>query len=117
MNYFKDCNTPEEAKILYKKQAKKLHPDMPTGDKVKFQEMEEQYRLFLATSLNEKQKDFSNKAQYMNYLETFFMDNPELLQTILNSLTESTAFKNFIKKNASIIDAGINFYQFLKQKI
>ena len=117
MNYFKDCITPEEAKILYKKLAKKLHPDMPTGNKADFQKMEEQYRSFLASSLNEKQKDFSNKAQYMSYLENFFMENPELLQTILNSLTESAAFKNFIKKNASIIDAGINFYQFLKQKI
>ena len=117
MDYFKECTTPEHAKIRYKTLAKQLHPDMPNGNKEKFQAMEEQYREFLTTSLNEKQSAFTNKAQYLNYLESFLMDNPELLQTILNSLTESAAFKNFIKKNASIIDAGINFYQFLKQKI
>ena len=117
MDYFKSCKTPDEAKSQYKRLAKVLHPDMKGGSIEAFQDMEKQYRDYLATLLNNKQKDFSTKAQYMSYLENFFMENPELMQSILNSLAQSKAFKTFVKKNSPIIDAGINFYQLLKQNL
>ena len=115
MNYFENCKTPEDAKILHKKLAKELHPDMSTGNKEKFQEMEIQYREFLSKSLNEKQNDFTNKVDYANYIKTFFNDNPELMQIVIKSIFESDSVKNFIKKNSNIIDTGISIYNLLKQ--
>ena len=115
MNYFENCKTPEEAKICYKRLAKQLHPDMKTGNKDAFQEMEQQYRAFLSTSMTEKQKEYSNKAQFLDYLTDFFNDNPEMMQIVLKSLFKSDSLRNFIQKNSSIIDAGIGIYNLLKQ--
>lgn len=41
--YFNNIRTAEELKKAYKDIAKKLHPDMPTGDTKKFQEMQNEY--------------------------------------------------------------------------
>lgn len=115
MKYFKNCKTIEEAKLLYKKLAKEFHPDMKGGSKEVFQEMESEYRNFLATSIKEKQKDFFDKTEFVNYLKDFFKDNPELMQVVIKSIIESDSIKKFIKKNSDIIDTGISIYNLLKQ--
>ena len=115
MKYFIDCKNIEEAKSLYKKLAKELHPDMKSGSKEAFQEMEAEYRDFLATTIKEKQKDFFDKTEFANYLKNFFNDNPELMQVVLKSIVESDSIKKFIKKNSNIIETGIGIYNILKQ--
>lgn len=115
MKHFTNCKTPEEAKTLYRKLARELHPDMKSGNKEAFQEMKKQYRDFLATSLSEKQKEYTNKIDFINYLKTFFKDNPELMQVVIKSIINSDTIRNFIKKNSDIIDTGISFYNLLKQ--
>ena len=115
MNYFEHCKTPEEAKSLYKKLAKELHPDMAGGKKEPFQKMEEQYRTFLSSSFSEMQKEYSNISQFTSYITDFFKDNPELMQVIVKSLFKSDMISGFIKNNANIIDAGIGIYKMLKQ--
>ena len=115
MKYFIKCKTPEEAKMLYRKLARELHPDMKGGNKEAFQEMENQYRDFLATSLNEKQKEYTNKIDFINYLKTFFKDNPELMQVVVKSIINSDSVRSFINKNSDIIDTGISIYNLLKQ--
>jgi len=116
MNYFTNCKTPEKAKMLYKKLAKKLHPDMSGGSKEAFQEMETQYREFLAISLKKKQKQYTNSVDFGNYLESFFRDNPELMQLVIKSVAGSGAVKDFIKKNSTLIGTGIGIYNILKQE-
>ncbi|MFA6924687.1 MAG: hypothetical protein WC223_10610 [Bacteroidales bacterium] len=116
MKYFTNCKTPEEAKMLYRKLARELHPDMKSGNKEAFQEMEQQYRNFIAESLSEKQKQYTNKTDFINYLKIFFKENPELMQVLIKSLVESDTFRNFINKNSKFIDTGIGIYNLLKQK-
>jgi len=41
--YFKAPFTPDALKQQFKDQSKKLHPDMPGGDKEKFQEMQNEF--------------------------------------------------------------------------
>ena len=115
MDYFEHCKTPEDAITTYKKLVKLFHPDMPTGNKEHFQELDNQYREFLTGALNEKQKEYSNSTQFMNYVKEFFKDNPELLQVALKTFVKSASVQCFIKKNSSIIDAGIGIYNILKQ--
>ena len=115
MNYFEHCKTLEEAKATYKKLAKQLHPDMPNGDKELFQKLDNQYREFITRALEEKQKEYSNSSQFFNYVKEFFNDNPELLQVALKTFFKSSHLQVFIKKNSSIIDAGIGIYKMFKQ--
>ena len=115
MNHFEHCKTLEEAKAKYKKLAKQLHPDMPTGNKELFQELDNQYREFMIKALNEKQKEYSNSSQFINYVKDFFNDNPELLHIALKTVFKSSHLQGFIQKNSSIIDAGIGIYNILKQ--
>lgn len=48
MMYFKDCNTIEEVKSMFKQLAKKLHPDCG-GDSDSFVEMKRQYDVALVS--------------------------------------------------------------------
>ena len=115
MNYFEHCKTLEEAKATYKKLAKQFHPDMPDGDKVLFQKLDNQYREFITHALKEKQKEYSSSSQFFDYVKEFFNDNPELLQVTLKIFFKSNQIRGFIQKNSSIIDAGIGIYNILKQ--
>ena len=115
MNYFEHCKTLEEAKAIYKKLAKQFHPDMPSGNKEQFHELDNQYREFITRALEEKQKEYSSNSQFFNYVKEFFNDNPELLQVTLKIFFKSSQIRGFIQKNASIIDAGIGIYNILKQ--
>lgn len=45
MNYFNSCKSIDEAKQIYKYQAKKLHPDTG-GSTEDFQELKKQYEVF-----------------------------------------------------------------------
>jgi len=74
MNYFSNCKTPEEAKSLYKKLAKELHPDTKNGNTEAFQGMEQQYREFLTHSLSDRMNEFESKKQYADYLFDFFKE-------------------------------------------
>lgn len=54
-NYFANVTTMEELKTEFKMWCKKLHPDMPTGDKEAFQNMKNEYdEMVKVMAANEK---------------------------------------------------------------
>jgi len=72
MNYFKDCQTIEEARKLYRKLAMKLHPDKG-GKKEDFQELQKQLENF---------KPFTQAASDKYFNAEFFMKVVDQLITI-----------------------------------
>ncbi|PHS04989.1 MAG: hypothetical protein COA88_12960 [Kordia sp.] len=65
-NYFKNCNSLDEAKSFYKKLALKLHPDKG-GEKSAFQEMLNQFHTF--KPIKEKFKGESDQWNSKEYSE------------------------------------------------
>ena len=45
--YFAQCTSNTEAKALYRKLAKELHPDKPTGSELEFKKLTAQYAQYL----------------------------------------------------------------------
>lgn len=43
LKWFKNCDSPEQAKAKFKDLANKYHPDKPTGNTKKFQEVKSEY--------------------------------------------------------------------------
>lgn len=119
MKYFTNCKTPEEAKALRKSLSKQLHPDMPNGNKEAFQEMEQEYLEFIKFAFEKEKKQSLNTEslnKLINHIIRFFKEEPELMNIVIKSLFGSDFVRNLINKNSSIIETGINFYNFLKQK-
>jgi len=70
MQYFRECQTLDEAKRLYKELALKLHPDRKGGDTKAFQELQNQFENFRPG--NEKYKgefDAWNAKEYREVIE------------------------------------------------
>lgn len=70
MNYFRECQTLDEAKSLYKKLAFKLHPDRKGGDTKAFQNLQNQFEKFRpASEKYNGEFDAWNASEYAHILE------------------------------------------------
>jgi hypothetical protein len=76
-NFFKDCKTIEEVKILYKQLALKNHPDKG-GDTATMQEINAQYKAFIKNpyfkfeeQTEEQKADFVKYPDIINQIVTF----------------------------------------------
>lgn len=88
MQYFSFNNSLFENKLEYKRLARKLHPDSPTGNTQKFQEMQNQWDFF--------------EANYQKYSQP--QHQPEGEQFIKNTRWDD-------------LDVVIDFYEKNKEKI
>ena len=70
MSYFTDCHTPEQLRSNYRYWSKVLHPDMPEGDKVRFQQMQNEYesaKWRVNTTKNTMPNVFDRSVNYEYY--------------------------------------------------
>ena len=101
MDYFKNCHTAAEAKDLWKKLAKELHPDKG-GDHDKFIEMNLQYYKFneLQYSASGKNNTEFNVTKFAEFLrQNFDMDNLGYIIEIADNFLKTIVLEKIKKKN------------------
>lgn len=83
MGFFKDCQTVEEAKFLYKNLARKYHPDLG-GDLEMMKQVNHEYDLFLAGKDGTTSQGTDGKSHTYKYDQEL---EQELMQVILDLLS------------------------------
>ena len=83
MNFFKDCQTVEQVKHLYRQLARENHPDLG-GDTAKMQEINSQYEQALRSCNGQISTDEEGKKHTYNYNDDIEKDIMRVISELLS---------------------------------
>jgi hypothetical protein len=125
-NIFSGCNTLEEAKKLFRKEAMKCHPDHD-GDQDDFIQLKRQFDEWISNNNNKA----AGSADVENMINEILSDYPEFanhVRKILNNLPKEvmeieglSEFVGFAKDNPKtsqilkVVDGAIGLFKQIKQ--
>ena len=84
MKYFTDCKTVDALKRTYRKLAKELHPDSPTGNEEAFKTLQSDYD----TTFNRLKNIHEGQNGSTYYKET--SETPEMFKDVINKIIHIT---------------------------
>lgn len=92
--YFKNCQSPQEAKKLFKELSKKLHPDKEGGSEEAFKEMLNQYEQFQRGEDPGKQINY--QGIYNDVIDGLNSQEAEQIAKIFQDKYPNTKFTNTV---------------------